>query len=218
MECSGLKGHTPVQVSFVPRAVALKTLAVRQPPALPTDRVYGPIPPPRDWAEVQRVADKALRNARAGGDIERTQGNIDEAYLAWSLVAEVEVADATGADPVKWGLRGRPPRLRWRSVLPERAPDKGQPLAAVAAWLRGVAVELGRVIKEANEGMGQGLYCDDASQRSYMPHGATFAAPVRGGYDRRTTSDAASRGGRPRPPHRHPWHDARRRRYSCGPW
>ncbi len=32
VEASGVKGHVPVQLAFRPRAVALKTLAVRQPP------------------------------------------------------------------------------------------------------------------------------------------------------------------------------------------
>ncbi len=200
VECSGLKGHSPVEVRFLPRAVAQKALAVRQPPTLPTDRVFGPIPPPQNWEEAQRVAERALAEARKDRDIKQTQALIDEAYLSWCSVAEVEVANATGTDPAKWGLRGRPPKMRWRSVLPERAPRGGQPLAAVASWLRGVAVELAQITKVINDDMGQGFFYDDAQRRSYMPHGTTFAAPVRGGYDRRQPDAAATRGGRPRPP------------------
>ncbi len=200
VECSGLKGHSPVRISFLPRAVAQKALAVRQPPALTTERVYGPIPPPRPWEEVQLAADIALRKARTSDSEEDIQESIDCAYSLWCKVAEDEVADATGSEPLKRGLRGQRPRMRWRSVLPERAPRKGQPLAAIATWLKGTAVEMSRIVNLVDEEMGQGFYLDDPARRSYMPHGTTFAAPVRGGYDTQRRRTGTTRGGRPKPP------------------
>ncbi len=41
-EGTGVKGHVPVQATFCPRPVALKALAVRRPPDLLLDKVYGP--------------------------------------------------------------------------------------------------------------------------------------------------------------------------------
>ncbi len=202
VEGSGLKSHTPVQVRFRPRATAQKTLAVRQPPALPVDGVYGPVPPPQQWDKVQQAAEEALAEARRSGSGGRTQTLIDAAYAEWCQLAEREVADATGVEPAKWGLRGQLPKMRWRSVLPERSSKKGQPLAAIATWLRGVAEELNRIISVVDDSMGGALFIDNPAERSYMPHGVTFAAPVRGGYNgsARNNGPASGRGGRPRPP------------------
>ncbi len=202
VEGSGLKGHTPVQVRFMPRATAQKTLAIRQPPTLPVDSVYGPVPPPQQWGDVQRAAEAALAEARRSDGEGRTQALIDNAYAEWCRAAEQEVADATGTMPAKWGLRGQLPKMKWRSVLPERAPSKGQPLAAIATWLKGVAGELSRISAIADDSIGSALFQDDPAQRSYMPHGTTFAAPVRGGYGfgARAGEQAVRRGGRPRPP------------------
>ncbi len=106
-----------------------------------------------------------------------------------------------GEWPKKRGLRGRPPNIKWSSTLPESAPSGGPSGAAIATWLKGTVTELNRIVTTLTEQAAQGLYIDDARSRSFMPHGATFAAPVRGGYGGETsTRGGGSRGGRPRPP------------------
>ncbi len=183
MEGTGVKGHVPVQVTFVPRPIALKGLAVRNPPKLAVDRVVGPIPPPQDWTEVARTTERA-HNAAANGDSMRTvQRHLDAAYEQWSKVAEVEIADATGVDPVKWGQRGQRPRLKWTSVLPEEAKVKEPSNVANVTWMRGFANELGRISDLLVAEVGAGIYIDPAPRGTNRPHGATFATPVRGGYD-----------------------------------
>ncbi len=46
VEGTNVKTHVPVMASLYPRPAALKTLALRDPPTIPLERVYGPIPPP----------------------------------------------------------------------------------------------------------------------------------------------------------------------------
>ncbi len=201
VEASGIKSHVPLQVTFVPRPVALKHLMVRQPPPLALERVYGPLPAPQCWAAPREAAGKALRMAAEDRDEQEIQAAIDNAYRLWCGAAEMEVADATGECPKKWGLRGRLPNIKWGSTLPEKKARGAPSEAAIATWLRGAVTELRRVISALDDQAAEGLYVDNARERSYMPHGATFAAPTRGGYGGAGGARTASgRGGRPRPP------------------
>ncbi len=132
-EASGVKGHVPVQLSFRPRAVALRTLAVRQPPPLGIERVFGPLPAPPDWANASRAASDALDAARAGSSRGAIQAALDDAYRKWCSAAEIEIANASGEHPKKWGLRGLKPKLKWSSVLPETSCSGGAAPAAIAS-------------------------------------------------------------------------------------
>ncbi len=201
VEGTGVKGHVPVRVVFVPRPVALKGLAIRSPPKLGLDRVYGPVPPPRDWRKTKRLTDAAHTAAVNGSSEVEVQRCIDSAYEAWAQVAEEEIADATGSTPAKWGLRGRVPKLRWASVLPERAATGAPSAAALATWMRGYANEMGRVADLLAAEVGAGIFIDPAPAGTNRPHGATFATPVRGGYggDAALADGRRGAGGRPRP-------------------
>ncbi len=119
VEGTGIKGHVPVQAAFRPRPVALKALTIRRPPDVPLERVFGPVPPPQNWEGVTAAANAAVSAVTRGATAEKAQRLLDEAYEAWCQKAEIEVADATGSEPRKWGMRGKLPRLTWASVLPE---------------------------------------------------------------------------------------------------
>ncbi len=201
-EGTGIKGHVPVQMTFAPRPVALKALAVRKPPDLPIERVFGPIPPPQDWGEAKSAAAAAIGAATRGAAAAQVQRAIDVAYERWCHVAEAEVADVTGSTPSVWGLRGQRPKLRWASVLPEVTP-KGAPSAAAAAThMRSFVTELRRIAGCMESGAGEGIFIDPSPSGCNRPHGATFATPVRGGYgsSHREGRGPNARGGRPRPP------------------
>ncbi len=148
IEGTGTRGHTPVRLTFKARATALRALHLRRPPRLGCERVYGPLPPPPEWAQARMAAEEAFAATRGGGsDI---QPLLDKAYQLWADRAEEEVADYVGEVPKKWGERGRLPNLVWRSAIPEASPRKQQPLAATAAWL-GAVVGEARRISEAVE-------------------------------------------------------------------
>ncbi len=150
VEASGVKGHTPVLLTFKPRVTTLRALHLRKPPEMGRERVYGPTPPPPDWAKARRAAEAALASARSG-DI-ALQERLDTAYREWADLAEIEVANFTGSDPKKWGERGRLPNLVWRSVVRETPPKIEHPHAAAAAWLNMTIRELGRIAKIASNG------------------------------------------------------------------
>jgi hypothetical protein len=135
IEASGVKGHTPVLITFRPEATTLRALHLRKPPRLAMERVMGPLPPPPDWTVAKHAAEQALNAARAGRD--DAQDLLDFAYRSWADLAEVELADHAGEYPKKLGERGLLPRLVWRSVIPEAAPRAEAPVAATAAWLGG---------------------------------------------------------------------------------
>ncbi len=48
-----IKTHVPVMLSFRPRLTMLRALALRTPPKLPVDRVYGPVRPRPSWGACQ---------------------------------------------------------------------------------------------------------------------------------------------------------------------
>ncbi len=202
-EKSGLKGHTPVKVRFAARPVALKALAFRRPPDIGMERIYGPVPPRPSWERARKAAATALKVATREEDGPTIQKAIDAAYEQWCQCAELEIAGVTGEWPKKLGLRGQRPKLRWLSVLPEKVP-KGTPSAAAeATYLRGYATELGRIMSQVQAEAGAGFYVERPFSGGNMPHGGTFATPVRGGYDNEASRGAGggpARGGRPRPP------------------
>ncbi len=101
VEASGIRGHVPVQLAFKPRLATLRALHVRQPPRLGTDRVYGPVAPPPDWAMPAAVATAALEAARA--DVDGFEDVLEAAYSAWADAAEEEIGAYTGAHASKRG-------------------------------------------------------------------------------------------------------------------
>ncbi len=128
VEGTGIRTHVPVRAVFYPRLAALRALGVRQPPRLPTERVFGPLPPPTPkWAEARRVAEEVCAMARGGGDEEAVLRRLDAAYAIWADCAECDLQDITGTSVPKAGCRSAPPAVAWRSILPEgRGGDKGQ--------------------------------------------------------------------------------------------
>ncbi len=94
--------------------------------------------------------------------------------------------------------------MRWRSALPEVKPQGREAKTSVATWLKGAAQEIVRITKVIDECVGEALFSDPSFRGGKMPHGTTFAAPVRGGYNTpKGTANGAGdgrRGGRPRPP------------------
>ncbi len=141
VEASGNRTHTPVQVKLHPRAAALKALHLRPPPALPLDRVYGPLLPVPDWEETQRLMEETVRAARTRPRAE-AEDILAAAYALWAYRAEGELEDATGHALPKRGTRSSRPTLVWRSVLPERRPAEGYPSEAILSWLKDLAREL----------------------------------------------------------------------------
>ncbi len=134
VERSGVKTHTPVILRFHPRLTSLKALALRKPPTLGTEPIIGPRRPPPNWApltaQLEKIATKARRVGRKGIDDE-----YQRAFENWADLAEQEVQDATGERVPKKGLRGRAPRLFWRSILPEKVvPRASDAVIAIRAF------------------------------------------------------------------------------------
>ncbi len=138
VEGAGTTPHTPVRLQFHPRLTSARSLVLRRPPPMGTERVFGPLPQPPDWSEVRAQAAVLLAEAR------KTDFGIDEGfreayaslYTAWADLAESEVINATTNDVVvsKVGLRGRQPVLVWRSVQAERPPDPPTHHLVLNAW------------------------------------------------------------------------------------
>ncbi len=143
VEASGVRGHVPVQLVFKPRLATIRALHIRQPPRLATERVYGPLPPPRDWSTQAGVAEVALAAARAGSPM--TEELLEAACASWADQAEEEIEEYTGTCVAKRGERSKRPRLVWRSVLPEKKFVPTYPSLAAADWLKGIAAELQRI-------------------------------------------------------------------------
>ncbi len=169
VEGTGNRGHVPVLMKFRPCVTTLRALYLRRPPRLEVQRVHGPIAAPPRWAEATELAVKALGAARDRS--EDTQAALDAAYAAWADLAELEVANYTGADPRKFGQRSRPPNLVWRSVVPEGAPEAVRPRAAAAAWLGGVIGELIRICDAVQDGGGHAELDDDFRDDPSQPAG-----------------------------------------------
>ncbi len=105
-----IKTHVPVVAAFRPRLTMLRALAVRTPPTLPVQRVYGPLPAPPDWRRVRDKTMKAVRAAK-GEAVEVAQDALDAAYEEWARKAEEELQDITGVRLPKAGppRQGPPP-------------------------------------------------------------------------------------------------------------
>ncbi len=171
VEASGVKGHVPVALDFKSRVTTLRALHLRRPPAMETERVYGPLPPPPDGSRARRAAEDALRAARE--EDPNVQELLDVAYREWADIAEIELADYAASPPKQWGERGRLPNLVWRSVVPENSPRDQYPHAAAAAWICAMAKEVKRIRTEGGrDGTGQvephHVIDDDPST---VPHG-----------------------------------------------
>ncbi len=180
VETSGIKTHVPVQAEMFPRAAAMKALYIRPPPKIPTERVYGPLPPPGDWREAKAAAERAVQMARTAGR-NRAEQELDKAYKVWADAAETELCDVTGTKLPKMGLRGLRPNAVWRSVMPEKAPKEQYPRASVATTLASALQELIRLL-----GGGGDDEADDPGA-----HGGEDEAPAAGDAD----EDAGGDGG-----------------------
>ncbi len=159
-EGSNIKTHAPVQVKFRPRLTSRKKLTLRKPEALGKGAVYGPLMPPPEWEEVITKIEGAVHKARWAVRDE-AQGALDDAYEAFSNLAEQELEHITGANIERLGDRGKKPSFAWRSVLPEKRPDEGDPTAATRGWIESVVREVGRLTLGAEaplaeEDVGQG--------------------------------------------------------------
>ncbi len=143
IEASGIKGHVPVQMVFKPKLAALQALHLRMPPRLGTERVYGPLPPPLDWALPRAAAELALAAARV--DAADVGDRLEKAYAMWANKAEEELEQYTGSRLAKRGERSKRPKLVWRSVMPEKRHQVSFPTLAATVWLRGKSSELHRI-------------------------------------------------------------------------
>ncbi len=132
-----IKTHVPVMVTFKPRLTTLRALALRTPPRLPIDRVYGPIPPPPNWSTT-RAATTRAREAAKRRPPEEAQEVLDMAYAEWASRAEEELQDVTGKQLPKAGCRAEGPKLVWRTIIPEKT-HRGQRSRAADEWRAMVA-------------------------------------------------------------------------------
>ncbi len=169
IEGSGNKTHTPVQLALQPQATALKALHLRSPPRLPTERVFGPLPPPPEWQAAQPLFEEAVEAARSQPRGKAEQA-LSAAYALWAHMAEHELGDVTGQHVAKPGTRSTRPNLVWRSVLPERRPLEEYPSASALSWIKDLGRELARAatserkLAEAARAVREALATD-------IPHG-----------------------------------------------
>ncbi len=119
VEATGVKTHLPVQLSFYPRLTSLKALALRKPPNLGVERMCGPRLPPPSWKAIAGELEELIKAARKGGR-KAVEQDYQRLLERWADLAEVELQQVTGETTAKAQLRGRRPRLYWRSVLPEK--------------------------------------------------------------------------------------------------
>ncbi len=151
LEATGVRTHTPVELVFLPRPTSLRSLAFRQPPAIPTERVYGPIPaPPPEWGPLLATANGLCDAVRAGAQEKAADQALADLYALWADLAEQELIDINGTTVAKEGMRGQGPRLVWKSILPERrGTGQGGSKAAAWAWLDDLLRDLGRAASRA---------------------------------------------------------------------
>ncbi len=148
VERSGIKAHLPVVVRFHPRLTSLRALTLRRPPTLKTEPIIGPREPPPDWgplaSRLRALSSKARRGGRGAVDLE-----FQKLFEQWSDLAEREIHAATGEIEVKLGLRGRVPRLVWRSILPEKVDPRSSDVV-IAVRALGSLLDDARRIAEVN--------------------------------------------------------------------
>ncbi len=146
-EDSGTRTHVPAIATFHPRLVSLKALALRTPPALPVDAVFGPRPPPPDWSGIQRASERLVNLIKDGCPYDDAEEVLTNIYGAWLNTAEEELADITGTRLPRMGRRAEGPRMMWRSILPEVS-RRPQPTGAAAlAWLADIARDATRIAR-----------------------------------------------------------------------
>ncbi len=152
LEATGVRTHTPVLLSFRPRPTSLRSLSIRQPPQLPLQRVFGPLPAPPDWEPMLAAAERLCDATRGGAQTEAAEAALDDLYGMWVDVAEQELMDATGTSLAKEGTRGGGPRVIWRSILPEkRGAGHGDSEAAAWAWAEDLLRDLSTVGPEVRQ-------------------------------------------------------------------
>ncbi len=150
-----IKTHVPVRVEFRPRMTMLRGLAIRVPPKIPIERVYGPTRPLPRWDDVRQRTREAVRVAKQAAHAQ-AQEALDSAYEVWAQTAETELQELTGCELPKKGLRGRSPRLVWRTLLPERVGNGRGNDVANRARKRGALARDLRICCEDAAGGGPG--------------------------------------------------------------
>ncbi len=121
---SGIRTHVPVELRFKPRLASLRCLVIRKPPPLSTERIVGPLRQVADWTEAAAQATRLARDAQDDAfEADVLQRRLGTLYKHWTDLAERELVECTvdGQSLPKMGLRGCPPVMVWRSILPERA-------------------------------------------------------------------------------------------------
>ncbi len=145
LEGTGIRTHAPTSVTFHPRLASLKALAIRAPPALPVDEVYGPRLPPPPWEGVLTAAEELVSLVRDGAEYSRSEQMLSDIYGLWLDHAERELADITGTELARYGRRKEGPRFAWRSILPEVSRSPPTTGAAAFAWLADIARDATRL-------------------------------------------------------------------------
>ncbi len=167
IETAGTRPHVPVALTFHPRITSARALFLRLPQALPLERVYGPLPADPDWTAVRTKTKRLAEDARhCDVDIEFRR-RYQEAFSEWADQAEAELIQVTGhQSPVKRGLRGKEPRLVWRSIVPEKVVNPGDD--EVIAWriVAGVATDLLRITAYNIDGGNGGIEAADIAEEA----------------------------------------------------
>ena len=114
---SDIKTHYPTTVRFYPEMASLYALSFAK---IPKIAVEVPIGPPNKVPSADVVLDCAkyglelVQNRAKRSDMQR---HLDTLYHVWADAAEVELAISRHDQLKSAGLRGRPPKLIWVSVL-----------------------------------------------------------------------------------------------------
>ncbi len=143
VEGTGTRPHVPVRATFHAQQVSMRAMVLRKPPRLPHERLVGPLPPERDWSDLTVKAEKLVGDARTEdrGTVFREFAAL---YSEWADRAEQELLDVTGPCDGKAGLRGRAPNVVWRSIVPERPPQRTCHRADAWRWAATLAWDLRR--------------------------------------------------------------------------
>ncbi len=167
VESTCIRTHVPVRLSFRPRLTSARALVVRKPPSLPPRRIYGPLPPPPDWSSERAWAEDLAVRAM-NGDYDEVMTEFSALHVKWADKAERELEGVTGAQVPKAGLRGRQPRLVWRSIIPERRNQHDGDKADACRWLMTIAHDvlrggdaLSRKTDAGAEGLDEGEGVED---------------------------------------------------------
>ncbi len=114
-----VKTHVSVTLASRPRLTTLRALALRVPPKMPIERVNGPPRPLPKCDDVKKQTERAVRAARRE-PAAQAQKQLNGAYRSWAQRAEQELEALTGSWLPKAGCLGQPPRLVWRTIIPEK--------------------------------------------------------------------------------------------------